>query len=475
VHRPVSLHSVYFDTPDGQLRKRGLALRLRRDRGRWRQTLKGPGQAVSGLHAREEFEWEVPAKALALELLAHTPQAKLFEKRSVREALAPVFVTAFRRRVIELGFADGTEAALCLDAGEIRAGKRVEPISEAEIELSKGDARALLAFAIDLAAAVSFRLCDTSKAGRAWRLALGEPPAPRHAAHIKLDAKASPEQALAHMISSCLSQVGANSEGVIAGRDPEFLHQLRVAVRRLRVALSLLRDARWRKAIEPQKRKLKRLSVVLGEARNRDVFAADILPPITQHFGRQRLASLTAFAMAQQRRHGTAACKAIASRSFATLCLKVALLIAELQATQHVPAAATPGVRKFAAHTLKRRQHKLRKTAPGGERPTAQALHALRIEAKKLRYTADFFASLYPAKKVHHYVEALAALQTVLGDVNDASVSQKLLAPAAPAGADTPAPALCVLAQGWIAASEARGRVAYAAAWKHFLDAKPFW
>src|SRR5436190_22021868 len=67
--RSVTLHSVYFDTPDGTLRQRGMALRLRRNRGRWRQTLKGQGEAAAGLHAREAYEWPVTGEALALDLL----------------------------------------------------------------------------------------------------------------------------------------------------------------------------------------------------------------------------------------------------------------------------------------------------------------------------------------------------------------------------------------------------------------------
>jgi len=488
--RTVRLHSVYFDTPLGDLRERGLALRVRREGGRWLQTLKGPGEAVAGMHARGEFEWRVPGEAPVVELLANTPHAKLFGKRRVREALAPVFATEFRRRVIELVFADGTEAELCLDAGEIRAGTAVEAISEAEIEIVKGDPRTLIGFAIGLSESVSFRLGHASKAERAWQLALGRPAAPRKAARIELDPQASAIGAVARVVSACLSQIGANSEGAITGIDPEFLHQLRVGLRRLRVALALIRDEDWRRTVEPEKLELKWLASVLGPARNWDVFATELLPPIARHCGYRQVASLRARAAAQRRRYGRDAREAIASPRFARLCLRLAALRADFQASAIKPAAApdaastdleqkdrTSGtdVRRFAANVLERRWRKLLVFAPGDLRPTAEALHGLRIEAKKLRYTAEFFASLYPARKLRRHVDALSALQTVLGDANDAAVAQRMIEQAAHTGAKPLAPELRGLAQGWIAATEARAREAYGAVWKDFDQAKTFW
>jgi triphosphatase len=470
--RSVALHSVYFDTPDGALRQRGVALRLRRDRGRWLQTLKGAGEAVAGLHARDEFEWPVAGQALAFDVLAQTPYAKLFRKRRVREALAPVFVTEFRRRVIELVFPDGTEAELCLDGGEIRAGRTSEPISEAEIELIKGEPRTLLAFAVSLAESVSFRLGHASKAERAWRLALGEPLAPQQAVRIKLDAGAPALEAVIRIISSCLAQMGANSDGTIASPDPEFLHQFRVAVRRLRVALALVRDEPWHEVSQSARRELKQMSVPLGAARNQDVFATAILPPIVRHFGPQRMAALGAFAVAQRQQHGQVARDAIASREFAALGLRLLLLLAELRVADVHP---TQSARDFAADRLKHCQRALLEIAPRGSRPAARALHALRFEAKKLRYTAQFFASLYPAKKVQRFVEALASLQHVLGDVNDAAVARLLIQQAGRAGGKARRAGVFELAQGWVAASEAQARAGYPSAWKQFQEVKSFW
>jgi len=61
------------------------------------------------------------------------------------------------------------------------------------------------------------------------------------------------------------------------------------------------------------------------------------------------------------------------------------------------------------------------------EHPQAELMHALRIECKKLRYLIEFFASLFPAKKIRQLIDQLKRLQDNLGDFNDLSVQQEYL------------------------------------------------
>jgi CHAD domain-containing protein len=63
-----------------------------------------------------------------------------------------------------------------------------------------------------------------------------------------------------------------------------------------------------------------------------------------------------------------------------------------------------------------------------GSDPPAQALHRLRIDAKKLRYLLEFFASLYPEKTIGRLVKELKQLQDILGGFNDTEVQQSWLA-----------------------------------------------
>lgn len=521
------LRSVYFDTADFRLREAGLALRLRREGGRWIQSLKGRGEVLGGLHRREEYESILGARSARLPApdraaLNETPYATLLRKKRVREGLNPVFETRFRRRELSLLLAGGTEVTLALDLGEIVAGTDGQgnggahggrsgdqpvrqPICEAELELVRGDPAAVLRFALELAEVIDFRIGHASKAERAWQMALGLPMRPRKAWMPPLREEMDARPAWIAVVSTCLEQMAANEAGVIDGRDPEFLHQFRVGMRRLRVALALERDPARRRELERLRPELRWLGSMLGPARNWDVFATELLPPIARYCGAGHFASLRARAAARRRRFGQDAREALQTRRQTRLWIRLALLVLE-EATpagrgrlpegaadpMAIPAAGEGGqaagavatavvatrppedARAFAAKALARRRTRLLTLAPRGEHPAAESLHRLRIEAKKLRYTAEFFASLWGEKRVRRFTEALAGLQDTLGAVNDAAVSQRMLDEIS-GGRRPLEPRMHGLAQGWIASGEARARAKLARAWETFIEAAPFW
>ena len=96
-----------------------------------------------------------------------------------------------------------------------------------------------------------------------------------------------------------------------------------------------------------------------------------------------------------------------------------------------------------------------------------------RIAAKKLRYAAEFLASLYPRKRVQRFVAALEDLQDILGALNDAAVVGRLLEEAAAA---TPIPPRVEgLIRGWVAAAAQAELARYKRAWREFDETKPFW
>lgn len=166
----VDLLSVYYDTPDHLLRRRGYALRLRREEGRWYQTLKGAGEVQEGLHRREEWEWPVPEGRIRPERVAEPPLRDLLAA-ALRGGLAPVFRTVFRRRRWRLRFPDGLEVEAALDLGEILAGERREGVAEVELELKEGDPARLRDLAAALRRDLPLAPCDRSKARRGYELA----------------------------------------------------------------------------------------------------------------------------------------------------------------------------------------------------------------------------------------------------------------------------------------------------------------
>ncbi len=481
------LETVYYDTPDAALARAGVALRLRHDGNRWVQTLKGGGRAAAGLHARDEIEWEIAGGALDVALFDETPYAALFAKPAVRGRLQPVFATAFERTTRMLAFPDGTVAELALDRGVIRAGGAQAPISEVEIELKGGDAARLFVLARALARDVPLRLGHASKAERARALGRGAAP-PQKARPVTLDRSMPTGAALARIAMACVAQMQANEEGVRAGRDPEYLHQLRVGLRRLRACLGLVALASSGEAVAPLAGELRWLGGALGPARDWDVFMTETLPPLAKRFrGRAGLAGFRTRAARIRSAHGVAAREAIASSRYTELVLTLgesfaredlAALRTAVASSAGVPDDAPPGldapVGAFASFALERRFRRLRK---GGRRVPGAApaeRHRTRIAAKKLRYAAEFFAALYPAKRIARFVGALEDLQDVLGALNDAAVVDRLLDEVAQGGAPIAA-GVDGLVRGWVAAVAQHALARYARAWSRFEDAKAFW
>lgn len=488
--RKLALATIYFDTPEFELAASGIALRLRSDGRRWTQTLKAGGGAAAGLHAREELEWDLLGGDLNVALVEDTPYAELFARHGIAARLGPVFRTEFERRVRTLAFPDGTLAELALDRGAIRAGEREAPISEVELELKAGDASRLFALARALARDIPLRLGQASKAERGYALARGRPAGPQKARPVALDEGLAAGAALRRVALACIAQMQANEDGFLAGGDPEYLHQLRVGLRRLRSCLGLVAVATAKEAVAPLAAETRWLGNALGPARDWDVFMTETLPPVASAFpSAPGLASFRARAARVRRAHLAAARASIGSARYVELLLWLGEAFARDDLAAFAPRAgaapdgepkpAPPGVDApvtvFAAYVLQRRDKALRKRGKRVPDAPPAVRHEARIAAKKLRYAAEFFAALYPPRRVERFVEALEGLQDILGALNDAAVVGRLLDEVAAAGGK-PVPAnVDGLVRGWVAAHAAHELARFKRAWREFEGARRYW
>ena len=396
-----SVASVYYDTARQELRRAGIALRLRRDGGRWLQTLKSQSSPHAGLAARSE--WELPVRGKALEP-GRFPQAEIrsatgVDLARVARRLRPVFETRFTRRSGLVELDGGANAELCIDQGLIVSGKLRERINEVELELISGDTRALLGFAEGLALPLAYE----SKAERGYRLAAGLPRAPRKWRMPEIDAAGTPAAAFEALFSAALTQVGVNAAGMRGSRDPEYLHQLRVGLRRLRSALRAF--APILKELKPLTRSIRRFMPALGAARDWDVFAV-------------RLGAVPNAAASREaaRREALAV---VASDEFQ------AFLFHALRWLQSGPwRECEATLRDFAPGRLERLH---RRTVRALEGKSARRRHKLRIRVKRLRYACEFFAPCFLGSSLEAYTRPLAALQDILGELNDIAVARKFL------------------------------------------------
>ncbi|MBK8322470.1 MAG: inorganic triphosphatase [Betaproteobacteria bacterium] len=231
--------AFYFDTPDHALAKRQLGLRLRRSASTWRATLKAGGTSTAGLHDRPEWEFPASGPRLDLSRFTATPLADVPGAATLHERLAPVLVTEFVRTTWRLEPAPGCRVEVALDVGRILAAGREARIEEVEIELLEGDALAAFDLAEVLATTVAMRPEPASKLARGLELAGAARPRPVRAPRVDLSPAGDDARAAARIaVAAALAHGQANEAGVLASADIEFVHQLRVSLRRLRSALA---------------------------------------------------------------------------------------------------------------------------------------------------------------------------------------------------------------------------------------------
>lgn len=429
--RPVTrtLHNIYFDTAERDLASRGMALRLRKSGRRWIQTFKCGGGSDGGLHLRDEYETAVATPALDFAALALTPAAPLFANPEFAARVNAAFVTRFRRTTWIVTLAPGETAELALDQGEVMAGLASTPISEIEIELLVGDPGRLFAFAHRLLAEVPLRLENVTKAERGYRLLAPVDATPVRASPVALRPDMPVIEAFASAALACVHQLQANERGVLDSADPEYIHQARVALRRLRSAFRVFRDALPRDRTDPLVERLRALGNALGAARDWDVFVTETLPPVEAAL--PYMASIEQVRRAAELRRADArrlAMAAVADREYTALLLDLVATLVALARPAGQPDASDDRLRAFASEALARCRKRVRRAAKNATPSDLPALHALRIEVKKLRYATEFFQSLLPRKEVRSGVARAADLQEILGRVNDASVTGELLA-----------------------------------------------
>jgi triphosphatase len=472
------LISVYYDTPGAALARAGVALRVREARGRWVQTVKGDGASAAGLHSREELEWRLARPEPDIARLTGTPFEALFSSATVSGHLAPVFRTDFVRVVRPLAWPDGTRAELALDHGSVRAGGRTDPISELELELQSGDATRLFELALALSADLPLRLGHASKAERGYLLARIVKRAPQKQRRVELDPAMPVSAAIRRIMLACIAQMQANEEGVFAGRDKEYLHQLRVGLRRARSCIALVRKEVPQERIAPIVEELRWLGRALNPARDWDVFMTETLPPILQSFPEDPgLAALGARGARMRRASNAAARDVVRSKRYTNLLLSVGSMLAreDLAGVTAGAGELSGPVGAFAGRLIERRDQKLRKRAAAVPGATPEARHVARIAAKRLRYAGEFFASLYPSKRVRRYVAALEDMQDTLGELNDLATAERLLADIG-IGAKMPVdPRAAGMVRGWCAASARHVLARFAGDWKRFKSARRFW
>ncbi len=424
------LVTTYFDTPESALRKRGMALRVRRSGRRRVQTLKAAADDTGSAHHHREYESEIKGDRPDISLI-HPPRIRRFLNRNkLDRSLTPVFTTDIERDCIPLQFAD-SNIELALDVGRISTGDDEQEICEAELELTSGRRAGIIELALALCDEVPFRLESRTKAARGYVMSKREVPQPVRAAPVALKAKMSVGDAFEAVIRSTVEQLRANEAAFVETAHPEAVHQMRVAVRRLRATLGMFGRALDDEARTYLAGELKWLQQALGPARDWDVFITETLDPAASKLDvGDEVAAMRKAAHSLRNDAYRRVRRTLGVRRYTR-----ALLCIELWMTDHT--WLKPGMRRnrrgvgkikpYAKRLLNRWDTKIRTRMARHQELTPAELHAVRIRAKKLRYAAEFVEGVFPKTNVRDCIANLKSLQDVLGIANDLVIAERLL------------------------------------------------
>ena len=324
----------------------------------------------------------------------------------------------------------GAQIELCMDQGEVSTEQHSMPICELELELKSGDSRQLFELALAVLDVVPFELEAVSKAEYGYRLLSGYTGHPVKGVAPHIARSDTLADVLKILIWSCLQHFQDNLRGAMGSDDAEYLHQMRVALRRLRVVLRMTEKVRGDETLAELNRDISALCVALGHIREWDVFIAQTVQPMCKRMsGHAGLQSLLAASERQR-----AACYAVfrgatQARELQRLLLRFAIWMngEYWRQTGWQEAGAVPEAQEFAACRLRKLAKRFDRSGRQLDTFDAARLHLLRILAKKLRYSAEFFAGLYDKKKAGSFLAALSEVQEVLGQVNDVAVAHRLL------------------------------------------------
>ncbi len=415
------LVDIYFDAPDLALRRHAIALRTRKEGRRWLQTVmctaSDPGKR------RTQPKWERPyAGCFDFSDIDDVRVRRLLEWHSVDSPSARVFEIVLSRTAWRLTPARKTSLLIMLDRGLIQSGRKQDEISEIVLVPGQGQTAAGFELALTLAASLPLRPGILSRAERGYHLRQGTQIEPAKAAASPVRAGQSPRQAFRGIAAACMRQFQLNELG--AGLDdPEFIHQMRVALRRLRSALRVFMPvlpAQFVAAAAPQ---IRALATTLGRARDQDVLMQEILAPVRSAFPEDaRIKTLCVAAEIDRRAARDEARTVLTKAEHARFLLSFAAMLDALPR-----GAGDQPIEAFAARRIAKLQVKLHALAREAQNLQIEPLHALRIGGKRLRYATDFFAPFYRAKSVKATHARLARLQDTLGTLTDLASARTLL------------------------------------------------
>lgn len=421
----------YFDTADWSVLGAGWACRIRRRNKDATLTLKSLHGPDGNVFVRDEVSQAMP------ELLTPPSAPPGAAKQQLDEIIdgkpvVELFVSSCQRTVylVEKTDPEPVLIELDIDRTRIEAEKATEKatgtleFTELEIELKSGGAAELARAAAVLRDQAGLIPAKYSKFERGLQAAGLEPEALLENPGPPVIGEHDPILTLLYSdLAEQLSIVRRQHPRALEGVDPEGVHQMRVATRRLRALMKAFRSMLGDEVVSRFNAELRWLARNLGHARDADVTERDAgqAPPTGAGLYQRFLAQETVSAYDQL-------VEVLQGERCAAL---------ENELSRFISAGPTATMRQqfgglsIAECAREVVQTALQKLLAHGDAIDADAaatqLHKLRIEAKRFRYLLDFFSTVQPEKWLQ-LTEAVKRLQDILGEHQDAVTAQARIA-----------------------------------------------
>lgn len=416
------LVSTYYDTPSLQLFDKRVSLRVRRMSGGWFQAIKAAGHSLAGLHQRLEWEDIIAKGEPDYTKITDPSLTPIFDDLTLRQALEPIFSTDMQRTEWQLDY-QGSHIELSLDDGLLIAGSHQQPLIEIELELKHGQVGHLFALALELQADIPLTIENVSKAQRGYACYRDFPQQASKAKPAGITPDDKPGEAFEKAGWECLRHLQSNQPLAIQGTDPEGVHQMRVALRRLKVVLKTfgMMNADIREELDW-------LGNLLAKPRDLDVFQHEMLPSLK--LSADDLVRIQPQIARAHRQAYSTLRNNLAQPRYQRLLLTLGHLFAARLPSSH------SGVVHIASRQLQDSHKKLLKQGKQLASLSIDERHRLRGQVRQLRYAVELFSPLYLGKKhagkkaekqAATLLAALNELQDSLGMLNDITIASQRL------------------------------------------------
>jgi len=429
------LHDTYFDTPAWRIHAAGYTCRVRNKGSSSELTLKSMAEAVDAIRSRRELTETLPPGVAVAPVQAGGPCGQLIRIAAGRQPVAPIFSLHTHREIFALGDGSAEVGEIAVDTTTVPVGE--EPpvrFSRVEVEVEAAAVPRARRFVELLIAAGSLSPAGTSKFEAALE-ATGQhvpPPPALGSAEVNV-AQTAAETAYA-ILRRQFAIFLANEAGTRVGEDIEALHDMRVASRRMRAAMNAFAPY-LPPRLQSLRAQLGWIAAALGVVRDLDV-QIERIPEWRAGFNAAQGEAIDAVESILKGRREVGRKRMLSvldSRRYETFITRFTATLRRGPARSF--AAGRAPILAVAPELVKRRYRRLVREGDRVDRQSPpEAYHALRIDAKKLRYALEFVGPVY-GKPATDFSGRVADLQDVLGLHQDASVAIAMLQEMAAASA----------------------------------------